>query len=91
MVERGNDSYTSVTLPNVELEKQGFVNYNGSGLGLYFVMEYFDLEKYEHVPYLNETRTKNKLDLLYRDFSKHFNVRYNFFNNSQPEGGDDSL
>ena len=54
MFKRGNDSYTSVTLPNVELENQDFVSYNGSGLGIYFVMEHFDLEKYEDLPYLGE-------------------------------------
>ena len=55
MVNRGNDSYTSVTLPNIELEKQDFVNYNGSGLGFYFVMEYMDLETYNiFEPYLGK-------------------------------------
>ena len=91
MVKRGNDSYTSVTLPNIELEKQDFVNYNGSGLGFYFVMEYMDLETFDiYEPYLGE-KGKKKLDLLHRDFRKYFNVRYNFMNNSWPEGGNYSL
>ena len=69
MFNRSSDSYTSVTLPNIDIENQDIYRTNRSGLGFYVLLSNFD--DY----YLGE-KGKNKADLLYRDYRKYYNVRF---------------